>query len=134
MSLEPIATLIKWFLPLLIRSDEDTYSEIAKNAKGISPAGVAVVMALWKAIVHRFTESGETNTLLSNLQQPSPSSDLAKILFFEKLGELFDTDQRFATTLDYLYHSSEGIDAYVQGYIRPRLPGDVSTDAPPPPP
>jgi hypothetical protein len=132
ISMEPISTLMRWFFPLLIRSDEKTYAEIASNAKELNPASVAVVMALWKVIIHTFSLSPESHKIVSSLYKQISPSDSAKSLFFEKFEEIYLNDDRFATTLSYLYQSSERIDGYVQGYIKGRLPGDVSTDAPMP--
>lgn len=134
MLIDRISTLMRWYFPLLIKSDKDTYSEIARNAYELNPASVAVVMALWKVIIHRFSLSEETHKFVSDLYKQNPPPDSVKDLFFKKLEEiyLYDDDYRFATTLNYLYLSSEKIDGFVQGYIQKRLPGDSTTDAPPP--
>ena len=131
MNIEPISKLIKWFLPLLIKSDESTYSEISQRAKVLGPNGAAVVMALWKVIVHKFTESAETHELLSTLEQRHLSPDSVE-RFFKKLENITHEDHNFAITLDYLYHSSERVDEYYRRVVRGRLAGDISTDAPPP--
>ncbi len=132
MNIEPISKLIKWFLPLLIKKDgSTTYAEITQRAKLLGPYGTAVVMALWRVIVHRFTQSAATYKLLSNLQQHHPSPDSVE-RFFQKLEEISHKDRKFAITLDYLYHSSERVDKYFKRFVRGRLAGDISTDAPPP--
>ena len=134
MDIKPISTLIKWFLPLLIESDETTYSAITKGlikgSKKLSVDGAAIVIALWTVIKHRFTMSTETHGILLN--QEGLALDAAKSRFFEKFEEIFYEDERFAITLDYLYHSCVPLDEYVSVYISSHLPGDVSTDAPPP--
>ena len=127
-NIENISKLMRWFFSFLIRSDEDTYAEIARKAPELNPAAVAVVMSIWKVIIHHFSLSAETHKLVSNLYRKSPPSKRAKDLFFKTLEELYREDAHFATTLDTLYWSSETI----HGYVQTRLHGDASTDAPPP--
>ncbi len=133
MNIEPVSKLIKWFLPLLIKRDgSTTYAEINQRAKKVlDPYGAAVVMALWRVVVHKFTQSAETYKLLSNLKQQYPSTDSVE-KFFKELEVISHKDHDFAITLDYLYHSSERVDEYFRRFIKGRLAGDISTDAPPP--
>jgi|SRR6266511_3677455 len=132
MNIEPISKLIKWFLPLLIKKDgSTTYVEITQRAKLLGPYGAAVVMALWRIVGHRFTQSAATYKLLSNLEQQYPSPDSVE-RFFKELEDISHKDHDFAITLDYLYHSSERVDEYFRRFVKGRLAGDISTDAPPP--